>query len=173
MWIHDFHGHIWILIWNLCQETSWYPRIRSFSWNHARNHEFWPFFMGAIKLEIMSEEDSEEYSAKYSDLMEFLRRILHWIYWRSEAWCVDAQYLTGPDHSAATAPEPPASLSACLYGRATVPIPATLVLSHTQLWLPARLAQHQLESQQPRCDLSADSESRHCRLPLTSSSSVQ
>ena len=33
--------------------------------------------MGEIKLEIMSEEDREEYSAKYSDLMEFLRRILH------------------------------------------------------------------------------------------------
>ena len=29
--------------------------------------------------------------------------------------CADAQYLTGPGHSAAAAPEPPASLSACLF----------------------------------------------------------
>ena len=38
---------------------------------------------------------------------------------------------------AAAAPEPPASLSAGLFGRATVPIPATMVLSHTQFWLLA------------------------------------
>ena len=44
--------------------------------------------------------------------------------------------------------------SAGLFGRATIPLPAILVLSHTQVWLPAL---HKLES---RSDLSADSESR-------------
>ena len=72
------------------------------------------------------------------------------------ARCANAPYLTGPGHSATAAPEPPASLSAYLFGRATVPIPAVLVLSHTQFLLPALLASHQLESQLPRCDLSAD-----------------
>ena len=62
----------------------------------------------------------------------------------------------GPYYAAATS-EPKASLSACLFGRATVPIPATLVLSHTQSWLP----EHQLESCK---ELSA--ESHHCRLEL-------
>ena len=42
----------------------------------------------------------------------------------------------GPAHLAAAAPEPPASPSAGLFGRATVPIPATVVLSRTQFWLP-------------------------------------
>ena len=75
------------------------------------------------------------------------------------ALCADAQYLTGPGHSAAAAPEPPAPLSAGLFGRATVPIPGILGLSHTQFLLPASLASHQLESPWPRCDLSADSDS--------------
>ena len=50
-------------------------------------------------------------------------------------WCADAPYLMGPGHSAAAAPEPSASLSVGLFGRATVPILATLVLSHTQFLL--------------------------------------
>ena len=75
------------------------------------------------------------------------------------AQCANTQYLTGPGHSAAAGPEPPASLSACLFGRATVQIPATLVLSQTQFLLPARLASQQLESQQPRCDLRSDLDS--------------
>ena len=70
------------------------------------------------------------------------------------ARCADAPYRTGPGHSATAAPEPPASLSACLFGRATVLIPATLVLSHTQF-----LVSHQLESQWPSCDLSTGSDS--------------
>ena len=47
-------------------------------------------------------------------------------------------------------------LSAGLFGRGTLPIPATLVLSHTQFLLPARLVCHQFESQllPSRCDLS-------------------
>ena len=74
----------------------------------------------------------------------------------SWALCADAPYVTGAGHSAAAAPEPPASLSAGLFGRATVPIPATLVLSYTQLLLPVSLVSHQLESQRllSRCDLS-------------------
>ena len=80
--------------------------------------------MGEIILEIMSEENCEKYLEKYSELMEdmyeffieFVRR------------CADAPYLTGPGHSAAATPEPSASRSAGLFGRATVPIPATLVL---------------------------------------------
>ena len=60
----------------------------------------------------------------------------------------------GPGHSAAAVPEPPASLSADLFGRATEPIPATLVLSHNQFFklLPEHLVLHQLESQRPHCD---------------------
>ena len=82
----------------------------------------------------------------------------------SNSWalCADAQDLMGAGpagHSAAAAPEPPASLSACLFGRATVPIPDTFVLSHNQFLLPARLASHELESQLPRSALSADSDS--------------
>ena len=40
--------------------------------------------------------------------------------------------------------------------QATVPIPTTLVLSHTQFLLPERLALHPLESRLPCCDLRAD-----------------
>ena len=98
---------------------------------------------------------SEEYREKYSELMEDMYEFFIKFMWL----CANAQYLTGPGHSAGAAPGPSVSLSACLFGRATVPIPATLVLSHTQL-LPARLASHQLESQLLGCDLSADSESR-------------
>ena len=64
----------------------------------------------------MSEEHSEEYREKYSKMMEDLYEFLiesHWIH-----GAVDAQYLTGPGqpgHSAVAAPEPPASLSACLF----------------------------------------------------------
>ena len=59
-----------------------------------------------------------------------------------------------------------------LFGRAAVPIAATLVLAHTQflVWVPVRQVLHLLES---LCDFSADSESCHSRLPLTISSSVQ
>ena len=63
----------------------------------------------------------------------------------SSVWCSDMQCLTGPahlPHPAAAAPEPTAPLSAGLFGRATVPIPVTLILSHTQFWLPEL---HQLE----------------------------
>ena len=63
----------------------------------------------------------------------------------SSVWCSDMQCLTGPahlPHPAAAAPEPSAPLSAGLFGRATVPIPVTLILSHTQFWLPEL---HQLE----------------------------
>ena len=48
-----------------------------------------------------------------------------------------------PGHPAAAAPEQVASLSAGLFSRATLPVPAPLVLLDTQLWLPSR---HQLES---------------------------
>ena len=41
---------------------------------------------------------------------------------------------------------------------------------HTQFWLPVPRALHQPKS---RSDLSSESESHHCRLRLTSSSSVQ
>ena len=108
--------------------------------------------MGEILSEMMSEEYREEYREDYSEMLEDLYEFLI----EFMALCADAQYLTGPGHSEAAAPEPPASLSACLFGRATVPIPATLVLSHTQFLLPVRQASHQLESQLPRCDLSAE-----------------
>ena len=48
----------------------------------------------------------------------------------------------GPAYAAAAPPAQSASLSAGLFGRATVPIPATSVSSHTgtpsQSWLPQR-----------------------------------
>ena len=69
----------------------------------------------------------------------------------SLALCEDVQCLTGPAHHATAAPEPPALLSAGLFDRATVPILATLLLSHTQFWLPQL---HQLEF---GSDLGADS----------------
>ena len=51
-------------------------------------------------------------------------------------------YLNGTSSShSASAAEPPASLSASLFNKATVAISATLVLSHTQFWLQE---QHQL-----------------------------
>ena len=95
---------------------------------------------------------SEEYREKYSELMEDMYEFFIKFMWL----CANAQYLTGPGHSAGAAPGPSVSLSACLFGRATVPIPATLVLSHTQFLLPACLAQHQLESLLLPCYLSAD-----------------
>ena len=56
-WIHEFPWiHIWILIWIVCQDASWYTRTHSFSWNHARFHELWPFFIEEIILETMLEE---------------------------------------------------------------------------------------------------------------------
>ena len=55
-------------------------------------------------------------------------------------------------HPAAAASEPSVSLSANLFGRATVPVSAILVPSHTQFLLPVRLASHQLESQWLCCD---------------------
>ena len=56
----------------------------------------------------------------------------------SSVRCGDASCLTEPAILAAEAPEPHASLSAGLFGRATVQIPgpATMVLPHTQFWLP-------------------------------------
>ena len=46
-WIHDFPWiHKWILIWILQQDTPWYIRIHSFSWNHARYHGFLTFLHG-------------------------------------------------------------------------------------------------------------------------------
>ena len=126
-------------------DTSWYTRFHSFSWNHARYHGLWPLFMGEIILEIMSEDFRETYREKFSEIMEDLYEFLNESSLNSWALCADAPYLTGPGHSAAAALEPRASLSACLC-RATVPIPATFVLSHTQYLLPAHLAFHQLES---------------------------
>ena len=44
---------LWILIWNLCQDTSW---IRFFSWNDATYiMNFDLFLMEEIILEIISE----------------------------------------------------------------------------------------------------------------------
>ena len=84
VWIHDYSWiHIWIQIWILCQDTSWYTRIHSFSWIHARYHWFWPLFMWEILSEIMSEEYREEYREEYSEMMEdFYEFILepHWIH---------------------------------------------------------------------------------------------
>ena len=66
----------------------------------------------------MSEEYREEYREKYSESMEDLYEFFIEFMRR----CADAPYLTGPGHSAAAAPEPSASMSAGLVGRATVPI---------------------------------------------------
>ena len=93
IWIHDFHKFIYeFYIWILCQDTSWYTRIHSFSWIHARYHGFWPLFMGEILSEIMS----EEYIVKWwkicmnssLNLIEFM------------VLCADALYLMGPGDSA-------------------------------------------------------------------------
>ena len=73
IWINDFPWiHIWILTWILCQDTSWFTRIHSISWNYARYYGFWPLFTGEIELEIMSEEYREEYREEYSKLMDNL-----------------------------------------------------------------------------------------------------
>ena len=45
------------------------------------------------------------------------------------AHCTDSQCLTGPAHPASAAPEPPASLSARLFGRATVPISGIIIIT--------------------------------------------
>ena len=126
--------------------------------------------MGEIMLEFIHEEYSDKYHGEYSDFLELLKEFfIEFI-----GTVLGHQYLKGPDHPASAAPKPPASLSACLLCTTMLPIlPDTLVLSHTQLWLPARLAQHQLKSQLPHSDLSADSASCSCRRRLTNSSSVQ
>ena len=70
--------------------------------------------MWEIFVEIMFEEYSEEYREKYNEMMEdFYEFIIepHWIHGQF----ADAPYLTEPGHSATAAPEPPASLSACLF----------------------------------------------------------
>ena len=88
--------------------------------------------MEEIILEIMSEEYREEYREKYSELIgifgEF--RILFCEFWYEMHTCSPARGM-GPTHAAA-APEPPASSSAGLFGRTTVPIPL-------KDWLHARL----------------------------------
>ena len=65
----------------------------------------------------MSDEYREEYREEYSEMMEdfyeFILEGLNLIEFMAQ--CADAPYLTGPGHSAAAAPEPPASLSACLF----------------------------------------------------------
>ena len=87
--------------------------------------------MGEIILEIMSEECREKYREKYSEPIEDLYKF----FIEFMRQCANAPYLTGPGHSAAAAPEPSASLSAGLFGRSTMPIPAPLDLSHTQFFL--------------------------------------
>ena len=77
---------------------------------------------------------------KYSAFMEFFSLILNWIHWRSSLTrCIWQASLSCSWCSRAICPQ-----SAGLFGRATVPIPATLDLSHTQFWLP-ELRLHQLE----------------------------
>ena len=85
----------------------------------------------------MFEEYCEEYRKKNCELMEYLNEFLI-EFMGAMRRRRDAPYLTGPGHPAAAASGPPAPLSACLFGRATVPKPATLVLYHTQFLLPAR-----------------------------------
>ena len=132
-------------------------RILSLSWNHARY---------IMDYGLLSWERSYWKSCLKNTVKNIVKNIVNW--WKIWVnWteffiefmrrCADAPYLTGPGHSAAAAPEPSASQSAGLFGRATVLIPATLVLSDSQFLLQARLASHQLESQRLRCNLSADS----------------
>ena len=61
--------------------------------------------------EEYSEEYREEYREEYSELMEDLYEFLI-EFMGSVRQPSNAQYLTGPGHSAAAAPEPPASPSA-------------------------------------------------------------
>ena len=123
---------------NFCQDTFWCTRIHSFSWIHARYHGFWPLFMGEIILEIMSEEYREKCREKYSELMEDL-----WIHEAVRRRAVSDGATGRPFcRRCSRAICLTVSRSTRLFGRATVPIPATLVLSHTQFLLPACLASH-------------------------------
>ena len=93
--------------------------------------------MGEVILEIMSEEYRKEHCEKHTEINGrfFIQLTRYEFFIQLTRWCADAPYLMGPGHSAAAAPEPSASLSVGLFGRATVPILATLVLSHTQFLL--------------------------------------
>ena len=92
--------------------------------------------------------------------MEILKRILNWIHRR----CARARRRAVSDGASSSfhccsrdrrdACFTVSTDSAGLFGRATIPLPAILVLSHTQVWLPAL---HKLES---RSDLRADAEYR-------------
>ena len=88
-------------------------------------HEFMPDIMD---FGLFSWERSYEKSCLTNIVKNIVKNMVKW--WkismnsslnliefmaRSPPRCADAPYLTGPGHSAAAAPEPPASLSACLF----------------------------------------------------------
>ena len=152
MIFHEFRYEFW---YEIFARTLLGTPAGTISWNHARYHGFGPLFMGEIICEIRSKEYREEYREEYNerieDLYEFLIEFMGAVRRRAVS--------DGGRPFCSCCSRAPASLSACLFGRAKVPISDTLVLSHTQFLLPASLVSHELESQQPRCDLSADSDS--------------
>ena len=72
--------------------------------------------MGGISFKIMSEEYCEEYRENYSDFMEILKR---------SEFIGSVRGRAVSDRTSPSLAEPSAPLSAGLFGRATVPIPAT------------------------------------------------
>ena len=114
--------------------------------------------MGETISEIMSEEFGEEHREKYGELMEDLYEILiefmgalrrRAVSDKARPFCLCCSRATCLT----------VSLSIWQSYAATVPISATLVTWSyyiLRFLLPARLASHQLESQLPQCDLSAD-----------------
>ena len=135
VWIHDMN--------------SWHTWIHSFSWNHTRYDGLWPLVMWGIIFEMMS----QEYREGYRDFIKFAKRIVLWIHWRvarmHRVWWGPGQAvlpLLLQSHL-------PHCQLVCLAELQCHYLPPwSYKLSHTQFWLPARLAPYQLESQLPRSD---------------------
>ena len=151
--------HTWIDSMNSYANLSRYPQIHGFSWIHAEYHGFWPFLMGEIIFKITSEEYCEEYHEKLSWLYGCFKRILNWMHGR----CAQTRSVWQGQH-----------------------ILQLLLQSHLPHYLLVCLAELQCQSNLPprsHHTLSSDcqsctnlnfvvvSESSHCRLRLTLTSS--
>ena len=148
---------LWILIWILWQDTSWYFRIHSFRETMPDIMTFC-LFMGEIILEIMS---VDEMMSIMKNIVLFkknssLNSLVLCSIWQacSRATCLTVSQSVLQNYSANT----------CHLGLITHPALAMSAPSSAPTWISAAL---------PLSDLSADSEPHHCSWGLTSSSSVQ
>ena len=86
--MHDFSWiNLWILSWNLCQDTFWYTRIHSFSWNYAKYFimDFGLFSWERSYRKSYLKNIVKNIVKKYSEMMEFLCEFLiepHWTHGR-------------------------------------------------------------------------------------------